>query len=91
MVYLDAALLEFRIEAIFQVRLGKPLVLVVTLFGEDLPDVAPFYIITAVIQAPRLWYILPAPEGQLLWVSKDMEPLLWNGTPPYPILVSFPL
>lgn len=89
MVYLDAALLEFRIEAILQVRLGKPPVLVVALFGEDLSDVASFYIITAILIAPRLWYILPAFEGQLLWVSKDMEPLPWNGAPPLPALVSF--
>jgi hypothetical protein len=37
-------LLEFHIKAILQVGLAKPPVLVVTIFGEDLPNVAPFYI-----------------------------------------------
>jgi hypothetical protein len=86
---LDAPLLEFLIEAILQVGLAKPPVLVVAIFGEDLPKVAPFYIFPAVSKGPWLRYVLPASEGQLLWISKDMQPLPLNGAPPFPVLVSF--
>ena len=39
--------------------------LVVAIFGEDLPNVAPFYIFTTIIKGPWLLYVLPAFEGQL--------------------------
>jgi hypothetical protein len=64
LVDLDTSLLEFRVEAVLEVGLTKPPVLVVMIFGEDLPNVAPFYIFTAINQGPWLWYILPASEGQ---------------------------
>jgi hypothetical protein len=89
LVDLDAPLLEFRVKAVLQVGLAKPLGVVVAIFGEDLPNVAPFYILTAVSQGPWLWYILPASEGQLFGVSKDMQPLPLKGAPPFPVLVSF--
>jgi hypothetical protein len=89
LVDLDAPLLEFRVEAILQVGLAKPPVLVVAIFGEDLPNVAPFYILTTVSQGPWLWYILLASEGQLFGISKDMLPLPLKGAPPFPVLVSF--
>jgi hypothetical protein len=89
LVDLDAPLLEFHVEAVLQVGLAKPLVLVVAIFGEDLPNVAPFYIFTAVSQGPWLWYILPASEGQLFGISKDMQPLPLKGASPFPVLVSF--
>jgi hypothetical protein len=89
LVYLDAPSLEFLVAAILQVGLAKPLMLVVAIFGEDLPNVAPFYIFTAVSKGPWLWYILPTSEGQLFRISKDMQPLLLNGAPPFPMLVSF--
>jgi hypothetical protein len=75
LVDLDASLLEFRVKAVLEVGLAKPPVLVVAIFGEDLPNVAPFYIFTTVSQGPWLWYILPASEGQLFGISKDMQPL----------------
>jgi hypothetical protein len=80
LVDLDASLLEFHVEAVLQVGLAKPPVLVVAIFGEDLPNVAPFYIFTAVSQGPWL---------QLFGISKDMQPLPLKGTPPFPVLVSF--
>jgi hypothetical protein len=89
LVDLDAPLLEFRIEVVLQVGLAKPPVLVVAIFGEDLPNVAPFYIFTAISQGPWLWYILLASEGQLFGISKDMQPLPLKGAPPFPVLVSF--
>jgi hypothetical protein len=64
-------------------------VLVVVIFGEDLPNVAPFYIFTAINKGPWLWYVLPTSECQLLRISKDMQPLPLNGAPPFPVLVSF--
>jgi hypothetical protein len=48
LVDLSAPLFEFRIEAILQVGLVEPLVLVVVVFGKDLLNVATFYIFTAV-------------------------------------------
>jgi hypothetical protein len=54
LVDLDASLLEFRVEAVLQVGLAKPPVLVVAIFGEDLSNVAPFYIFIAVSQGPWL-------------------------------------
>jgi hypothetical protein len=54
LVYLDAPLLEFLITAILQVGLIEPLILVVAIFGEDLPNVAPFYIFTVVSKGPWL-------------------------------------
>jgi hypothetical protein len=89
LVDLDASLLEFRVEAVLQVGLAKPLVLVVAIFGEDLPNVAPFYIFIAISQGPWLWYILPTSEGQLFGILKDMQPLPLKGAPPFPVLVSF--
>jgi hypothetical protein len=62
LVDLDAPLLEFRVKAVLQVGLAKPPVLVVAIFGEDLPNVVPFYIFTAISQGPWLWYILPTSE-----------------------------
>jgi hypothetical protein len=89
LVDLDAPLLEFCVEAILQVGLAKPPVLVVAIFGEDLPNVAPFYIFTTVSKGPWLRYVLPASEGQLFWISKDMQSLPLKGTPPFPMLVNF--
>jgi hypothetical protein len=89
LVDLNAPLLEFRVEAILQVGLAKPLVLVVVIFGEDLSNVAPFYIFTAVSKGPWLWYILPASKSQLFGKSKDMQPLSLKGAPPFPVLVRF--
>jgi hypothetical protein len=89
LVDLDAPLFEFRVEAVLQVGLAKPPVLVVAIFGEDLPNVAPFYIFTAVSQGPWLWYILPASESQFFEISKDMQALLLKGTPPFHVLVNF--
>jgi hypothetical protein len=89
LVDLDAPLLEFCVEAVLQVGLAKPLVLVVAIFGEDLPNVAPFYIFSAISQGPWLWYILPAFEGQLFGILKDMQPLPLKGAPPFPVFVSF--
>jgi hypothetical protein len=89
LVDLDVPLLEFHVKAVLQVGLAKPPVLVVAIFGEDLPNVAPLYILTAVSQGPWLWYILPASEGQLFRISKDMQPLPLKGAPPFPVLVSF--
>jgi hypothetical protein len=89
LVDLDAPLLEFRVEAILQVGLAKPPVLVVAIFGEDLPNVAPFYIFTVVSKGPWLRYILLASEGQLFGISKDMQPLSLKGTPPFLVLVRF--
>ena len=54
LVYPDAPLLEFCVEAILQVGLSKPPVLVVEIFGDDLPNVAPFYTFPAISQGPRL-------------------------------------
>jgi hypothetical protein len=64
-------------------------VLVVVVFGEDLSNVVPFYIFSAVIKGPWLEYILLALECQLLWISKDMQPLPLNGAPPFRVLVYF--
>jgi hypothetical protein len=89
LVYLNALLLEFHIEAVLQVGLAKPPVLVVAIFEKDLPNVAPFYIFTAASQGPWLWYTLLASEGQLFGISKDMQPLPLKGAPPFPVLVSF--
>jgi hypothetical protein len=89
LVDLGAPLLEFHVEVVLQVGLAKPPVLVVAIFGEDLPNVAPFYIFTVVSQGPWLWYILPTSEGQLFEISKDMQALSLKGTPPFPVLVSF--
>jgi hypothetical protein len=86
LVDLDAPLLEFRTEAILQVGLTKPPVLVVAIFGEDLSNVAPF---TAVSKGPWLRYILLASKGQLFGILKDMQPLPLKGTPPFPMLVRF--
>jgi hypothetical protein len=63
--------------------------LVVAIFGEDLSNVAPFYIFTAVNKGPWLRYVLPASEGQLFQISKDIQPLSLNGAPPFFVLVSF--
>jgi hypothetical protein len=89
LVDLDAPLLEFCVEAILQVGLAKPLVLVVAIFEEDLPNVAPFYIFTAVNKGPWLRCILLASEGQLFQISKHMQPLPLKGAPPFPVLISF--
>jgi hypothetical protein len=89
LVDLDASLLEFCVEVVLQVGLAKPPVLVVAIFGKDLPNVAPFYIFTAVSQGPWLWYILLASEGQLFGILKDMQPLPLKGALPFPVLVSF--
>jgi hypothetical protein len=89
LVDLNALLLEFHIEAVLQVGLAKPPVLVVAIFEKDLPNVAPFYIFTAASQGPWLWYTLLASEGQLFGISKDMQPLPLKGAPPFPVLVSF--
>ena len=89
MVDLDAPLLESYIEAILQVSLTKPPVLVVAIFREDLPNVAPFYIFTAVSQGPWLQYILPASKGQFFGILKDMQSLPLKGTSPFHMLVSF--
>jgi hypothetical protein len=89
LVDLDAPLFEFRVEAVLQVGLVKPPVLVVAIFGKDLPNVVPFYIFTAVSQGPWLWYILLAFEGQLFGISKDMQPLPLKGALPFLVLVSF--
>jgi hypothetical protein len=72
LVYLDAPSLEFLVVAILQVGLAKPLMLIVTIFGEDLPNVAPFYIFTVISKGPWLRYILPTSKGQLFRISKDM-------------------
>jgi hypothetical protein len=53
-VYLDAPSLEFLVAAILQVGLAEPPMLVVAIFGEDLPNVAPLYIFTAVSKGPWL-------------------------------------
>jgi hypothetical protein len=63
--------------------------LVVAIFGEDLPNVAPLYIFTVVSKGPWFRYVLPASEGQLFRISKDMQPLPLNGAPPFPVLISF--
>jgi hypothetical protein len=63
LVDLDALLFEFWIEAVLQVGLVEPLMLVVAVFREDLPNVAPF---ATVIEDPWLRYIFPAPECQPL-------------------------
>ena len=63
--------------------------LVVAIFGEDLPNVVPFCIFTAVSQGPWLQYILPASEGQLFGILKSLQPLPWKGIPLFPVLVSF--
>jgi hypothetical protein len=89
LVYLDAPSLEFFIVAILQVGLAKPPMLVVAIFGEDLSNVAPFYIFTAVGKDPWFRYVLPASEGQLFRILKDTQPLPLNGAPPFPVLVSF--
>jgi hypothetical protein len=81
-VYLDASSLEFLVAAILQVGLAKLPMLVVAIFGEDLPNVVPFYIFIAVSKGPWLRYILLSSESQLFWISKDMQPLPLNGTPP---------
>jgi hypothetical protein len=65
LVYLDAPSLEFLVAAILQVGLAKPPMLVVAIFREDLPNVAPFYIFTTVSKGPWLRYVLLASEGQL--------------------------
>jgi hypothetical protein len=48
LVDLDVSLFEFWIEAVFQVGLAEPPMLVVEFFGEDLPNVVPFYIFAIV-------------------------------------------
>ena len=88
-VYLNASLLQICVKAILQVGFGEPLVLIVAIFKEDLPNVAPFYIFIAVSQGPWLQYILPASEIQFFGILKDMQPLPWKGTPPFLVLVSF--
>jgi hypothetical protein len=72
LVDLDAPLLEFLVKAILQVGLTKPPVLVVAIFREDLPNVAPLYIFTTASKGLWLRYVFPASEGQLFWISKDM-------------------
>jgi hypothetical protein len=89
LVDLDAPLFEFRVKAILQVGLVEPPVLVVAVFRKDLPNVVPFYIFTAVNKVPWLRYLLLASKGQLLRISKDMQLLPLNGTPPFPIHVYF--
>jgi hypothetical protein len=89
LVDLGAPLFEFRIEAILQVGLVEPSVLVVVGFGEDLSNMAPFYIFTTVNKGPWLRYILLASDCQLLRILEDMQPLLLNGAPPFLILVCF--
>jgi hypothetical protein len=74
-------LFEFWIEVVLQVGFAIPSMLVVAVFEEDLPNVAPFYILAIVSEGPWLWYIFPAPECQLLQVLEDMQPLPLNGTP----------
>jgi hypothetical protein len=64
--------LNFSSRQYFRFGLAKPPMLVVAIFGEDLPNVAPFYIFTAVSKGPWLQYVLPTFEGQLFRISKDM-------------------
>ena len=54
LVDLNAPLLEFVVEAILQVGLTELPVLIVAIFREDLPNVAPFYIFTAINKGPWL-------------------------------------
>jgi hypothetical protein len=89
LVDLDASLCEFWIEAILQVRLAEPSMLIVAFFGEDLSNVAPFYIFATISNGPWLRYIFLASECQLFWVSKHMQPLPQNGTRPLPGPIGF--
>jgi hypothetical protein len=89
LVDLDASLDEFWIEAILQVRLAESSMLVVAFFGEDLSNMAPFYIFAIIIKGLWLRYIFPAYECQLFRVSKHIQPLPWNGAPPLPGPISF--
>jgi hypothetical protein len=89
LVYLNAPLLEFRVEAIFQVGLAKPPVLVVAIFGKDLSNVAPFYIFTTGSKGPWLQYIFLASKGQLFGISKYIQFLPLRGAPPFLVLVKF--
>jgi hypothetical protein len=82
LVDLDASSGEFWIEAILQVRLAESLMLVVAFFGKDLSNVAPFYLFATISKGPWLRYIFPTSECQLFQVSKHMQPLPRNGTPP---------
>jgi hypothetical protein len=52
LVDLDALLFEFWIEAVLQVGRTEPPMLVVAFFGEDLPNVAPFYIFATISKGP---------------------------------------
>jgi hypothetical protein len=72
LVDLNAPLFEFKVKAKLQVGLVEPPMLVVTVLREDLPNMAPFYILTAVSKGPWLRYILPPLECQLLQVPEDI-------------------
>jgi hypothetical protein len=89
LVDLNTSLFEFCIDAVLQVRLAEPPMLIVEFFRKDLPDVALLHIFATVSKGPWLRYIFPTPECQLLWVSMDMQPLLLNGAPPLPGPVCF--
>jgi hypothetical protein len=48
LVDLKASLFEFWIEAILQVGLVEPLMVVVMVFGKDISNMAPFYVHTTI-------------------------------------------
>jgi hypothetical protein len=65
LVDLDA-LFEFWIEAVLQVGLTEPPMVVVMVFRKDLSNMAPLYVLTAISKGPWFLYILPTFECQLL-------------------------
>jgi hypothetical protein len=63
--------------------------LVVAFFGEDLSNIAPFYVFATISKGPWLRYIFPASECQVFRVSKHMQPLPRNGARPLPNPIGF--
>ena len=63
--------------------------LVVAFFGEDLSNVAPFYILATINKGPWLRYIFPTSKNQLFQVSEYMQPLPRNGAPPLSSPIGF--
>jgi hypothetical protein len=56
----------------------------VVIFGEDLSNVAPFYIFTVVSKGPWLRYILLASEGQHFWDFEGHGASSVERRPPFP-------
>lgn len=89
LINFNASLSEDWALAVLQICFVGMSMRIVTGWMEFLVDMTPFNVVLARCHGPHIWFVVPTPEGKLLWIIEHVQSFPLRGALALPLLVIF--